>query len=49
MFSTDVSSVSSVFRRMFQMFHLNISKVDLVLQADVRLLLLRCRGSHAST
>jgi hypothetical protein len=33
-----VSNVSSIFRRILQMFYLDVSKVDLVLQADVRLL-----------
>jgi hypothetical protein len=49
MFQMHVSSVP-IFRRMLQMFHLDVSKVDLVLRAAVRLLLLVCRrGSHAST
>jgi hypothetical protein len=34
-----VSSVSSVFRRMSQMFHLNVSKVDRVLYLPPRFLL----------
>jgi len=38
-----VSSVSFVFRRMLQIFYLDVSKVDLMLRAAVRLLLLVCR------
>jgi hypothetical protein len=46
--NTYVSSVSSVFRFMLQMFHLDVSKVDRVLHAVVRLLLMvRLRGSCA--
>ena len=42
------SSVLSVFRRMLQMLYLDVSKVDLMLQATFRLLLLvRRRGSRA--
>jgi hypothetical protein len=44
-----VLSVSSIFKRMLQMFYLDVLKVDLVLQAPVHLLLLvRHRGSRAS-
>jgi len=43
-----VSSVSSVFTRMLQMIYLDVSKVDFVLQAAVRLLLqVRRHGSRA--
>jgi hypothetical protein len=34
-FLTHVSSVSSVFRRMLQMFHLDVSKVDKVLHLSL--------------
>jgi hypothetical protein len=42
--------VSSIFRHMLQMFYLDVSKVDHVLQDAVHLLLLvHRRGSHAGT
>jgi hypothetical protein len=40
---SNVSSVSSVFRRMLQKFYLDVLKVYLVLQVIVHLLLLVCR------
>jgi hypothetical protein len=47
MFQVHVSSVSSIFRFICK-FHLDVSKVDQMLHAAVRLLLLvPCRGSRA--
>jgi hypothetical protein len=43
MFQANVLSVSSIFIFTLQMFHLDVSKVDRLLHAAVRLLLLVCR------
>jgi hypothetical protein len=48
MFQAYVSSVSSVFIFMLQMFHLDVLKVDRVLHVVVCLLLLVCRLVHVS-
>jgi hypothetical protein len=45
---THVSSVSSVFKFILQMLHLDVSKADRVLHVIIRLLLpVRRRGSRA--